>query len=511
MKAIIEEINDKLKNIISELETQKTEVDDSLNSVQEKIDAKIEEAKGYKTSVDTAKEEIKRLEDEIVSLEDDLKDLTNRFSGKDLNAILETGNKEINAKIAARQKDISKQKDRINELTEKARTIKDLLINLKKDKESKKYKLGNITEAYNYYEKELSRIIDFSTENPDDLNEYVIIPVEDDDTTDDSYEYQREVIDDRPIFDEIESIEKENEDDYSFSDDEVVEKDVAEEKINSDEQISQKNEFSEEEKEQELSYNNDEIDSDEIAENNDTNIDESNDSLMNFNFDFNLEDNLNEDGANSAFNLFSNNNESENNTIDFKTLNDTIDREYANIFGSSEDISLTSNPVVSLIDENNNFSDINNLFGSDPEFSSNIEETKIDEPNDEVVNFFKNNNLDFSKFSSEDQETLRSNFNLINYTKTLDILRKNNLKLENIYNASGVFKMIHSELETIINRLLLAGQTTQNISYVLNTLPLINSIDLDDVIKSYGPSIKDANITDLIIKAKHLKDIDGGK
>ena len=67
-----------------------------------------------------------------------------------------------------------------------------------------------------------------------------------------------------------------------------------------------------------------------------------------------------------------------------------------------------------------------------------------------------------------------------------------------------------NELETIINKLLLAGQTTQNISYVLSTLPLINSIDLGEVINSYGPNAKGADIADIIIKAKHLNDIGRG-
>jgi hypothetical protein len=35
-------------------------------------------------------------------------------------------------------------------------------------------------------------------------------------------------------------------------------------------------------------------------------------------------------------------------------------------------------------------------------------------------------------------------------------------------------------------------------------------MDLQDVIDSYGASIKDANITDIIIKAKHLKELGGG-
>ena len=99
MKALIEEINEKLSFILSSLESRKYEVEDALSDVQDKIDDKIEEAKGYKVDVDEAKAEIKKYEEEIEALENDLSDLTARFSNKDLEAILETGNKEINNQI----------------------------------------------------------------------------------------------------------------------------------------------------------------------------------------------------------------------------------------------------------------------------------------------------------------------------------------------------------------------------------------------------------------------------
>ena len=141
---LINEINSKLKAIISELETKKSECEKVLDEVKSKIDKKIDEAKGYKVDVDNAKEKIKSLEEEIKALEVDLTDLNERFGKKDLNAIVEAGNKEINAKMIAKQNEITKYREKIGELTEKARAIKDLLINLKKDKEIKTDKLDAI-------------------------------------------------------------------------------------------------------------------------------------------------------------------------------------------------------------------------------------------------------------------------------------------------------------------------------------------------------------------------------
>ena len=105
---------------------------------------------------------------------------------------------------------------------------------------------------------------------------------------------------------------------------------------------------------------------------------------------------------------------------------------------------------------------------------------------------------------------LKEKFDLISYTKTLDKIRKNNIRLELIYGAAKVFEMEHSELESIINKLLISGQSTLNISYVLNALPYIKANDLQEVIDSYATGIKDANITDLIIKSKHLNELGGG-
>ena len=199
---LINEINSKLKAIISELETKKNECEKVLDEVKSKIDKKIDEAKGYKVDVDSAKDKIKTLEEEMKALEVDLTDLNERFGKKDLNAIVEAGNKEINAKMIAKQNEITKYREKIGELTEKARAIKDLLINLKKDKEIKTERLDNYTKALEYYSKELNRIIDFSSENPENL---VIEP---------TFEVKKydNVNLDSPVFDEISQMdEPENE------------------------------------------------------------------------------------------------------------------------------------------------------------------------------------------------------------------------------------------------------------------------------------------------------------
>lgn len=468
MKNLIAEINSKIKAIINELEQRKEESEDTLNSVKNKIDEKVDEAKSYKVEVDEAKDKIKDLEEDINTLDSDLKDLNERFGNKDLNAIVEAGNREINAKIISKQNAITKYREQIGELTEKARAIKDLLINLKKDKETKENKLSNYTKALDYYTKKLNEVINFADENPDSLEakapEVVIKP------------FTNEPIIDSPVFDEIDKI---------------------------DESMDSSNAVEEKEPENILEP-----------------------------------ENISEPEHNA---------EPETKKIDFQALNNSIDTEYANIFGSSDDIKLDDikEPVVSdnitapkNIFDQNDLVEEQTIVDSEPVAVEAAEETPKVEPlipeeyshsgltetdifgnsykepaktdDSEIVNFFTSLGVDYFSFSVEDQNYLKAKFNADMFRKTIEVLRRNNIDLENVYRAAKIFgDTTPSELEHVISKLLLAGQTTANIGYVLDTLPTINSFDLNEVITSYGPLIKDANITDLIIKAKHLNDMGG--
>ena len=470
---LIKEINSKLKAIISELETKKSECEKVLDEVKSKIDKKIDEAKGYKVDVDNAKEKIKSLEEEIKALEVDLTDLNERFGKKDLNAIVEAGNKEINAKMIAKQNEITKYREKIGELTEKARAIKDLLINLKKDKEIKTERLDNYTKALKYYSKELNRIIDFSSENPENL---VIEP---------TFEVKKydNVNLDSPVFDEISKMD-EPEDEETETSSAVKEEVKTEEEPVSDYQ-----------------------------------------------------------------------------KIDFKALNDSIDSEYASIFGTGldDDDHKKSEPVVPSkeevteeepskdevkdepvsndlnIFEHENVSDGDGIFSfeglseadlnAEPEAPLDDKKVEVkdnslsfesvtpsNDETEELANLFTENGVDYYKFTATDQDRLKSNYNKEMYKKVFDVLKRNNIKLDAIYDSADLFTTsTPAEIEHVISKLLLAGQTTSNISYVLSALPLINSFDLNEVVKSYGPKVSEANITDLIVKAKHLNDLGGNR
>lgn len=469
---LINEINSKLKAIISELETKKSECEKVLDEVKSKIDKKIDEAKGYKVDVDNAKEKIKSLEEEIKALEVDLTDLNERFGKKDLNAIVEAGNKEINAKMIAKQNEITKYREKIGELTEKARAIKDLLINLKKDKEIKTERLDNYTKALEYYSKELNRIIDFSSENPENL---VIEP---------TFEVKKydNVNLDSPVFDEISQMNEPEDEETETSSAVKEEVKTVEEPV------------------------------------------------------------------------------SDYQKIDFNALNDSIDSEYASIFGTGlDDDHKKSEPLVPSkeevteeepskdevkdepvsndlnIFEHENVSDGDGSFSFDglseadlnAEPEAPLDDKKVEvkdnslsfesvtpsnDETEELANLFTENGVDYYKFTATDQDRLKSNYNKEMYKKVFDVLKRNNIKLDAIYDSADLFTTsTPAEIEHVISKLLLAGQTTSNISYVLSALPLINSFDLNEVVKSYGPKVSEANITDLIVKAKHLNDLGGNR
>lgn len=452
MIGLVTEINNKLKNIISELEAKKNECESTLANVKTKIDQKIEEAKRYKLDVDNAKAKIKTLEEEIKTLEIDLADLNERFGKKDLNAVVEAGNREINAKMIAKQNEITRYREKIGELTEKARAIKDLLINLKKDKEIKSARLENYIKATNYYSKELNRVIDFASENPDTL-----------DDVSSNYEktdYSSDINLDSPVFDEISKMED--------SSDDLYEENKKEESYEPD---MQKMDFK---------ALNDSIDSEYASI-----------------FGTPLEEDNKEEKAQESAHL----DLEEENVFEKKDLSDEKIPDNSLTFEPIKEEELNAEPIKEELPKEDSLS-----------ASSLIDSESDKKDNSELINLFTENGVDFYSFNEQDQKLLIENFNKEMYKKVFDVLKKNNISLNYIYDAANIFTVgTPSELEHVITKLLLASQTTLNISYVLSALPLINSFDLSEVIKSYGSSISNANIADLIIKAKHLNDMGGNR
>ena len=505
----INEINGRLKSILNDLSNEKDELSSALEVVQQRIDSKIDEAKGYKTNVDEYKAHIAGLEEEIASFEKDLNDLKENYGNKGLDAIVEVGTKEINAKIVSKQKEIAKQVEKINELTDRARTIKELLINLKKDKKDKKDRFDSVSIALEYYSGEINKIIEYSENNSESL---VYLPITDEEVETD-VPIIDEPIDDSPVFDEIASIDKEesSEDTDETSEekkvDEVEGKETTDTEISDESDLDKKvEESSELESDSSLFLKDEDMNLNSFDSKFDFKLDDDNQNIFDDKTseedlikEEDLEDTHFDDTISSLFAT------QKDDTIDFKTLNDSIDKEYENIFGKSLDSDEDKSSEVDDFKFLNHKEDGNDHTGlTDLDIFGNS--SKKNSP-DIVSNFFITNKLDFDRFSEDNQKYIRNVFSPISFTKVLEVLRKNNIELDAIYTNPNVFEMDSSELDSMISKLLISGQSVHNISLVLGTLPKIRLIDLNEVINSYGMNVSKADITDIIIKAKHLSDI----
>lgn len=489
MVSVKNEINEVLLNCVSDLENRLEESRSILSDIQEKMDSKVSEAKEYKVQVDAAKESIGRLEDEIKSLETDLVELKEKYSKKNLVAVIDAGTREINAEIKKKQDEIQIHKNKIGELTNRARSIKDLLMNLKKDKKIKEERLKELENCTNYYKVRLTEIVKFAEEH-DDLDDYFV-----------SFDEEESVSDSANVFEDIVGIEdKEEIKESNIFDEEVEEisiedaEEVFNDVINSDEEdddsetkelenVSFEDIFTDKEENEEVEEIVEVSDETEDAE-----IIDFNDSL-----ELNEEDTLDEneeleettelkisDLLNAVKEPISMvKEEKEENVLEkLDGINKTIDREFADVFG--QDI----NEPIKTVD----------FFGNEYK-----EETSSEE---EIVNKLTNIGLDYYSFTEDDRNQIKSNFNEQVMTDLVDILKTNKIQLDNVYvDAKILFNIAPAELDNIVSKLLSAGQSADAIGYVLDKLPLVDSKLLDATISNYGDYIKNIDIVDIIFKS----------
>lgn len=224
MDTMIKEINDNLKTILDTIRENRDNSISTLDNIQNQMDKKVEEAKKYKIQVDSAKDRIRDLENENKSLEISLKELNDKYGKMNLVSIIEAGNREIKTKMNDNLRDINKEKEHIQELTNKARTIKDLLINLKKDKSVKEEKLENIKVIYEYYNDRINDIVEYAYQHSNNLQDYKKEVVKENDVNlDDVEEIKNIDLDNTMVFDEIANIDenKNFKDEMSFINDEI--------------------------------------------------------------------------------------------------------------------------------------------------------------------------------------------------------------------------------------------------------------------------------------------------
>ena len=542
MDSMIKEINDNLKTIIDTIRENRDSSLTTLDNIQNQMDKKVEEAKKYKIQVDEAKERINDLEQENKSLELSLKELQDKYSKMNLVSIIEAGNREIKSKINDNLISINKEKEHIQELTNRARTIKDLLINLKKDKTLKEEKLESIKVVYEYYNTRINEVIDYAFDHSNNLADYKDsynkIGFDDKDT--DSDKKESKVVkpidlENTMVFDEIANIDenKNFKDEMSFINDKIENetKDTLEEKP-----LEEKTNFSDEEKynaiiNDTLNNINDEgvvdikLDKEEVSKESEVDKEENNtedvksekevfdkpvDEKLNIDSNNIFLDNedekrnsvteeidtLNKDRIDKINDLFSNINDVKDETVNTSNnaidIENKIDNAYKDVFGTSVSEPISKTPTLT------------DIFGNPikaEDLSTEVKTTKM------IEDLFRENGIEFNRFREDEKNYLKQIYDEEKFNNIIEVLKRNKINIENIYYAFNIFGEISpNELESLINKLLSIGQSVEAIGSILEKLPKVKKYNLDEAIMSYGDYIKDIDITELVMKAKELYD-----
>lgn len=471
MTSVVKEINETLLNIVNDLKNRLEESRELLADIQAKMDSKLDEAKQYKVQVDDAKTNIKRLEEEIAVLQADLSELKEKYGKKNLVAVIEAGTKEINIQIKQKQDEIAVHKNKIAELTNRARSIKDLLVNLKKDKKIKEERLNDIDASVKYYDARLNEIITY-TEEHQDLNDYFVLEKEEPESNDSSN-----------VFEDIASIDNNLEDNVS--------KEVDFEPVTleeSDEVFSQviDNTLDEDEVDEKFDDESNEnivpvLDDEPIVEEPAMEVE---DSLKLESIEEEKEISLEDTHDLEINDLLSSVKEPiqepvKTNTIE--SLNKAIDDEFSNIFGKS-------------INEPISFNSETDFFGKEYNLTTSSE--------GDVINSLTNLGLDYYSFLENDRKYIIEHYNEQTISGIIRVLKDNNISLDNIYQSVNLLgEITPAELSNIVSKLLSVGQSSEAIGYVLDKLPLVDINLLNITINNYGDYVKNVDIADLIIKS----------
>ncbi len=172
MDNLVSETNLRLQEVIDNLATIKKEYEKKLKANDKQINSELAKVKKYKKDFFEAKETVEKMNADIVGFSEDYKKLVERFKDDELANILIAANKEISLKIEERKRKIIKDKASMNELVEKAEKVKESLVVLTQEKNALESCYVKICDAEEYYRRSLNEIIDYSTENKDNLCSY---------------------------------------------------------------------------------------------------------------------------------------------------------------------------------------------------------------------------------------------------------------------------------------------------------------------------------------------------
>ena len=530
MDKIIGTINNNLRSVIEGIRQHLSDSEGLFEEIKADMDKKVSLAADYKEQVTKSKEKINKIEDEIESLEKDLNDLNDKFGGTDFKEILQAGNREINTKIIEKRAVIQKESQRILDLTDKARKIKDELIDLREKKHALSEDIKETKIVEKFYSAKVNEIIDF-VEAGNDIELAVDNSPESDLLTDNERENELVAVStafNDHIFEEIDEITT-SEPDQSLVEEElkkVVNVTFIPREEKKDEEFQKQVEEamgSVEKKEEEvkppISFEKEEEPSTEVKE--EVKEDKKEDVLLVA--DNNKEDNVEEtkeetvEEEPTAEDLLSNSEslvEEEEKNIP-TTLDDLINKTVnsANFDDSSIDLNMLDDDVEEEKNEESKNeqllpgeeSIINPMY--EEEADPSVIELEIEDDNERDKNLFqvKENvkgddllslGIEPSKLKPEDLNYLMSKIDYARINKRIAILKKHNLGISCTYPNIRILTDLSSEnLDAMLT--MLENVTKEDLSLIVPVLDKVNMNKLEQSIEIN----KDKDIVDIVVPA----------
>lgn len=514
MEKMIKVINDNLRNVISGIKEHRLDLEETLDSIKSDMSLKAKEANAYKSDVETARTIVSTLEGEIADLEHDLEELNDKFGSKNFKEILAAGNREINAKIIEKRTAINEQGQIILGLTDKARNLKDSLIELRERKMVTEENLRKTKILEGYFDTRISEIIKFSEESPEELATYrEEIPQEELNIQED---IDISSVIDGSIFEEIDEISSGEPDEDILKSvlanpDEIpvyepeenvqpieieeattnqLESMISEAKSFVEKKKKENNEVAEEEVKEETeqvevpkeeenliseeeNVTDDEIESsseEEETSQNDDNSDEDSDDENAGYVDIYVDD------------------EKE---FDDSLENDEVDIDpFLDIRGLQEELGLEEEETEETSDEGEEVIDLK--VEEDEALTINIDEALIASENDfksepevDVEKEFSSLGLDLNMFSVDSIESIRKSFDKEEVKKYLEIMKKHELSKDLVYvNARLLIDVTPENLDQILTLLEKTDAKREDISLVFRYLDKVNVSKLEQMILS---------------------------
>jgi len=514
MEKMIKVINDNLRNVISGIKEHRLDLEETLDSIKSDMSLKVKEANAYKSDVETARTIVSTLEGEIADLEHDLEELNDKFGSKNFKEILAAGNREINAKIIEKRTAINEQGQIILGLTDKARNLKDSLIELRERKMVTEENLRKTKILEGYFDTRISEIIKFSEESPEELATYrEEIPQEELNIQED---IDISSVIDGSIFEEIDEISSGEPDEAILKSvlanpDEIpvyepeenvqpieieeattnqLESMISEAKSFVEKKKKENNEVAEEEVKEETeqvevpkeeenliseeeNVTDDEIESsseEEETSQNDDNSDEDSDDENAGYVDIYVDD------------------EKE---FDDSLENDEVDIDpFLDIRGLQEELGLEEEETEETSDEGEEVIDLK--VEEDEALTINIDEALIASENDfksepevDVEKEFSSLGLDLNMFSVDSIESIRKSFDKEEVKKYLEIMKKHELSKDLVYvNARLLIDVTPENLDQILTLLEKTDAKREDISLVFRYLDKVNVSKLEQMILS---------------------------